>query len=278
MSMKMKKYVFYPVIFIILVLIGATMLFPFLWMVIGSLKPKAELFAVPMKLLPSTWMWKNYGDVLKKIPFVTFYINTAKIAIFSTLGQVITCALSAYAFAKLRFKGRDFLFMLYLATMMIPYQVTMIPQYELMNKLNLLNSHAALIILHCFSPFGVFLLRQFFVSIPDSLIEAARIDGASWLKSFRYITIPMLRPIFAFTITTSMIGVLNLFDGPQLLFSGMNQPLGGPGRSVLTMMVRFYEASFLNFEFGYGSAIAYLFFLLVTVLSGLLVRLFREKD
>ena len=103
-------------------------------------------------------------------------------------------------------------------------------------------------------------------------------DGASWLKSFRYITVPLLRPIFAFTITTSMIGVLNLFDGPQLLFAGMNQPLGGPARSVLTMMVRFYEASFLNFEFGYGSAIAYLFFLLVTVLSGLLVRLFREKD
>ena len=170
MSMKLKKYIFYPVIFIILVLIAAAMLFPFLWMVLGSLKPKAELFAVPMNLFPSTWMWKNYGDVLKKIPFVTFYINTAKIAVFSTLGQVITCALSAYAFAKLKFKGRDFLFMLYLATMMIPYQVTMIPQYELMNNLNLLNSHAALILLHCFSPFGVFLLRQFFVSIPDSLI------------------------------------------------------------------------------------------------------------
>lgn len=115
-------------------------------------------------------------------------------------------------------------------------------------------------------------------TIPEELYEAARMDGASWLKSFRYITVPLLRPIFAFTITTSMIGVLNLFDGPQLLFSGMNQPLGGPARSVLTMMVRFYEASFLNFEFGYGSAIAYLFFLLVTVLSGLLVRLFREKD
>lgn len=219
MSMKMKKYVFYPVIFIILVLIGATMLFPFLWMVIGSLKPKAELFAVPMKLFPSTWMWKNYGDVLKKIPFVTFYINTAKIAIFSTLGQVITCALSAYAFAKLRFKGRDFLFMLYLATMMIPYQVTMIPQYELMNKLNLLNSHAALIILHCFSPFGVFLLRQFFVSIPDSLIEAARIDGAKDFRILSQIVLPLSKSALATLVTLKFLDSWNEFTGPLIFLN-----------------------------------------------------------
>lgn len=219
MSMKMKKYVFYPVIFVILVLIGATMLFPFLWMVIGSLKPKAELFAVPMKLFPSTWMWKNYGDVLKKIPFVTFYINTAKIAVFSTMGQVITCALSAYAFAKLRFKGRDFLFMLYLATMMIPYQVTMIPQYELMNKLNLLNSRAALIILHCFSPFGVFLLRQFFVSIPDSLIEAARIDGAKDFRILSQIVLPLSKSALATLVTLKFLDSWNEFTGPLIFLN-----------------------------------------------------------
>ncbi len=219
MSMKMKKYVFYPVIFLILVLIGATMLFPFLWMVIGSLKPKAELFAVPMNLFPSTWMWKNYGDVLKKIPFVTFYVNTAKIAVFSTMGQVITCALSAYAFAKLRFKGRDFLFMLYLATMMIPYQVTMIPQYELMNKLNLLNSHAALIILHCFSPFGVFLLRQFFVSIPDSLIEAARIDGAKDFRILSQIVLPLSKSALATLVTLKFLDSWNEFTGPLIFLN-----------------------------------------------------------
>ena len=219
MSMKMKKYVFYPVIFIVLVLIGAAMLFPFLWMVIGSVKPKAELFAVPMKLFPSTWMWKNYGDVLKKIPFVTFYVNTAKIAVFSTMGQVITCALSAYAFAKLRFKGRDFLFMLYLATMMIPYQVTMIPQYELMNKLNLLNSHAALIILHCFSPFGVFLLRQFFVSIPDSLIEAARIDGAKDFRILSQIVLPLSKSALATLVTLKFLDSWNEFTGPLIFLN-----------------------------------------------------------
>ncbi|MCI9360472.1 MAG: carbohydrate ABC transporter permease [Hungatella sp.] len=217
--MKLKKYIFYPVIFIILVLIAAAMLFPFLWMVLGSLKPKAELFAVPMNLFPSTWMWKNYGDVLKKIPFVTFYINTAKIAVFSTLGQVITCALSAYAFAKLKFKGRDFLFMLYLATMMIPYQVTMIPQYELMNNLNLLNSHAALILLHCFSPFGVFLLRQFFVSIPDSLIEAARIDGAKDLRILSQIVLPLSKSALATLVTLKFLDSWNEFTGPLIFLN-----------------------------------------------------------
>lgn len=219
MSMKTKKYFFYPAVFAVLILIAVTMLFPFLWMVLGSLKPKAELFAVPMKLFPSTWMWKNYRDVFQKIPFVQFYINTAKIAIFSTLGQVITCALSAYAFAKLKFKGRDFLFMLYLATMMIPYQVTMIPQYELMNKLNLLNSHTALILLHCFSPFGVFLLRQFFVSIPDSLIEAARIDGARDFRILTQIVLPLSKSALATLVTLKFLDSWNEFTGPLIFLN-----------------------------------------------------------
>ncbi|MDO4325219.1 MAG: carbohydrate ABC transporter permease [bacterium] len=219
MSMKTKKYIFYPAVFVILVLIAVTMLFPFLWMVLGSLKPKSELFAVPMKLLPSTWMWKNYRDVFQKIPFVQFYINTAKIAVFSTLGQVVTCAFSAYAFAKLKFKGRDFLFMLYLATMMIPYQVLMIPQYELMNKLNLLNSHTALILLHCFSPFGVFLLRQFFVSIPDSLIEAARIDGAKDFRILTQIVLPLSKSALATLVTLKFLDSWNEFTGPLIFLN-----------------------------------------------------------
>ena len=219
MSMKTKKYIFYPLIFVILVLVAITMLFPFVWMVIGSLKPKAELFAVPMKLLPSTWMWKNYLAVFQKIPFFLFYANTAKIAVLSTIGQVVTCSLSAYAFAKLQFKGRDLLFMLYLGTMMIPYQVTMIPQYELMNNFGLLNSHTALILLHCFSPFGVFLLRQFFVSIPDSLIEAARIDGAGDLRILGQIVLPLSKSALATLITLKFLDSWNEFTGPLIFLN-----------------------------------------------------------
>lgn len=219
MSVKVKKYVFYPVIFIILLLLAALMLFPFLWMVIGSLKPKSELFAVPMDLLPSKWMWKNYLDVFETIPFFQFYVNTAKIAILSTLGQIVTSALSAYAFAKLKFKGSNILFLLYIATLMIPYQVTMIPQYELMNNLNLLNSHTALILLHCFSPFGVFLLRQFFVSVPDALIEAARIDGAKDLRILTQIMLPLAKSAIATLVTLKFLDSWNEFTGPLIFLN-----------------------------------------------------------
>lgn len=219
MSTKRKGYIFYIPVILVLVIFAVVMLFPFVWMVLGSLTPKSELFATPMKLIPSTWMWKNYADVFKKIPFLQFYINTAKVAVLSTLGQVITCALSAYAFAKLQFKGRDFLFMLYLGTMMIPYQVTMIPQHEMINDLHLLNSHIALILLHCFSPFGVFLLRQFFISIPDSLIEAARIDGAGDFRILIQIMLPLAKSAVATLVTLKFLEVWNDFNAPLIFLN-----------------------------------------------------------
>ena len=182
MSQSVSQKVFKVVIVVILVALALFMLFPFVWMVLGSFKPKDELFAVPMTLFPTRWMGSNYKDVFIKIPFAKFYWNTAFVAVMSTIGQVITCSLAGYAFSKLHFRGRDGLFLLYLGTMMIPYQVTMIPQYELVRNLGLLNTHWALIILHWFSPFGVFLLRQFMISIPDSLVESARIEGAGEMR------------------------------------------------------------------------------------------------
>lgn len=219
MSTKQKNYIFYIPVILVLVLFAVIMLFPFVWMVLGSLTPKSELFAVPMKLIPSTWMGKNYLDVFKKIPFQQFYLNTAKVSVLATVGQVVTCALSAYAFAKLEFKGRDFLFMLYLGTMMIPYQVMMIPQYELINDLHLVNSHMALILLHWFSPFGVFLLRQFFVSIPDSLIEAARIDGARDSRILAQIMLPLAKPAVATLVTLKFLETWNDFNAPLIFLS-----------------------------------------------------------
>ncbi|MBQ9324473.1 MAG: carbohydrate ABC transporter permease [Clostridia bacterium] len=195
------------------------MLFPFIWMVLGSFKPKDELFAVPMSLLPVRWKPSNYSDVFIKIPFAKYYVNTAKVAIFSTLGQVITCSLSAYAFAKLQFKGRDALFMLYLATMMIPYQVTMIPQYELIRNMGLLDSHLGLILLHCFSPFGVFLLRQFMLSIPDSFVEAARIEGASDTTILTRIVLPLSTSALATLVTLKFLDSWNDYTAPMIMLS-----------------------------------------------------------
>lgn len=113
-------------------------------------------------------------------------------------------------------------------------------------------------------------------TIPDSLYEAAKMDGARWYHSFFHITIPLLRPIFTFCITTSVIGAFNLFDGPQLLFSGGSQPIGGPDRSVLTVVMRFYDASFESFQLGYGSALAYILFIIISVISFFMVRILNK--
>lgn len=219
MSTKVRKRILTCVILIILVALALFMLFPFVWMVLGSFKPKDELFAVPMKLLPERWMVSNYRSVFEKIPFAKFYGNTAFIAILSTIGQVVTCSLSAYAFSKLHFKGRDGLFMLYLATMMIPYQVTMIPQYELIRNIGLLNSRWSLIILHWFSPFGVFLMRQFMISLPDSLVESARIEGAGELRILTSIILPLSKSALATLVTLKFLDSWNDFTAPMIMLS-----------------------------------------------------------
>lgn len=235
--MKKKQAISRTVIILLLLLVAVIMILPFIWMVLGSLKMKSELFAVPLKWLPETPVWSNYSQVFEKVPFLAFYWNTAKVAVLSTAGQVISCALSAYAFSKLEFRGRDILFIFYLATMMIPSQVTMIPQYELMNKIGLLNNHWTLIILHWFNPFGVFLLRQFFISIPDSLVEAARIDGASEVKIFTRVICPLAKPAFATLITLTFLNSWNDFQGPLIFLSSKE-------KFTLQMGIRYFQQMF----------------------------------
>ena len=235
--MKKKQIITRGIVIILLLLVAVIMILPFIWMVLGSLKLKSALFAVPIKWLPETPIWKNYTDVFEKVPFLQFYWNTAKVAVLATAGQVLTCALSAYAFSKLEFKGRDVLFILYLATMMIPGQVTMIPQYELMNDIGLLNNHWTLILLNWFSPFGVFLLRQFFVSIPDSLVEAARIDGANELRIFSNVICPLAKPAFATLVTLTFLNSWNDFQGPLIFLSSKE-------KFTLQMGIRYFQQMF----------------------------------
>ena len=235
--MKKQQIASNAVVMLLRILVALIMIFPFIWMVLGSFKMKSELFAVPLKWLPETPLWSNYADVFETIPFLTFYFNTAKVAIMSTLGHVISCALSAYAFAKLEFRGRDTLFLLYLATLMIPGQVTMIPQYELLNQIGLLNNLWALILLRWFSPFGVFLLRQFFISIPDSLVEAARIDSAGEITIFVRIMCPLAKPAFATLITLTFLNSWNEFMGP-LIF------LNEKSKFTLQIGIRYFQQMF----------------------------------
>ena len=221
----------------ILIIVATVTIFPFLWMVLGSVKTSSELFAVPMKMLPTIPQWSNFTRIFDSVPFALFYWNTAKIAVLATVGQVFACAFSGYAFSKLNFPGRDKLFILYLATLMIPSQVTMIPQYEMLNQLGLLNTHMAIIILRWFSPFGVFLLRQFFVTIPDSLIEAARIDGAGEARIFFRFMLPLSKSAIATLVTLTFLSAWNEFLGPLIFLNDRN-------KFTLQIGIRYFQQEF----------------------------------
>lgn len=193
------------VILIGLLLVGAViMLMPFVWMLSTSLRDASESFSLPPRWLPSRVHSENYRTVLEQLPFLQFGVNSLKIATVITLGQLVTCSMAAYAFARLRFPGRDSLFIVLLSSLMIPLQVTIIPIFILIRLLGLLDLHESIIIPSLVSAFGVFLLRQFFLTIPAELEDAARIDGAGYLTIFTRIILPLAGPglstlaIFAF--------------------------------------------------------------------------------
>lgn len=203
-------------LYVFLILVTLSMVVPLIWMISASLKSEAEIFGFPIQWIPSKFYWSNYADVWTKVPFLTYYLNTLKIAGITTLLQVFTCSMAAYAFAKVRFPERDKLFLLYLATMMIPYQVMMIPQFLLMKEIGLVNSHWALILLGAFNPFGVFLFRQFFITIPEELSEAARIDGLNEFGIYFRIILPLTRPAIASLIIFTFMHSWNDFLGPLI--------------------------------------------------------------
>jgi len=175
-----------------LLFLAATMLAPFAWMVLTSFKPLAEV--EELNPWPSRWQPQNYIEVFRQISFARYYFNSIFVAAWVTFLQCLTSAMAAYAFGRLRWKGRDMVFRLYLATLMIPGVVTMIPNYTLMVKLHLLDSYKGLIIPAAFTAFGTFLLRQFMLTIPRSLDEAAQIDGASHWQIFWDVILPLARP------------------------------------------------------------------------------------
>jgi multiple sugar transport system permease protein len=206
-------------LYALLAVLTLTMLLPFLWMVSASLQMDKDVFRFPFRWIPKAPRWKNYELIWKRIPFLTFILNTAKLTVIITSLQLLTSSLAAYAFARLEFKGRDFIFLGYVATIAIPWQVYMVPQFILMRRLGLGDSHAALILLQAFTAFGVFLLRQFFISIPKELSEAARIDGLNDLGIYARIMMPLAKPALATLTIFSFVTVWNDFMGPLIYLS-----------------------------------------------------------
>ncbi|WP_312107021.1 carbohydrate ABC transporter permease, partial [Lachnoclostridium sp.] len=214
--MKNKNKTKRTILIVLLTLLSLFMLVPFYWMVISSLKLNKDVFSIPMKWWPDKFQWENYVLIWKKLPLVTFFFNTAKLTIITTIIQLLTSCLAAYGFTKMKFKGRDIIFLMYVTTISVPWQVYMIPQFILVSKMGLNDSHLGLILMQAFSAFGVFLIRQFYISIPDELCEAARIDGLNEFGIFRKIVFPLGKPAMATLAIFTFTNVWNDFMGPLI--------------------------------------------------------------
>ncbi len=179
-------------------IVGAVaVLLPYLWMISASLKPESDVFQVGLNLIPREIRWQNYADVWRQYPLGRWLANTFLVASIETVSTVTTSVLAGFAFARLRFWGRDALFYLYLGAMMVPIQVTLIPSFIIVRQLGLLNTYEGIAIIHLVQFFGVFLMRQFLLNIPSELEDAARIDGCSWFRVLWQIVLPISMPAVA---------------------------------------------------------------------------------
>jgi multiple sugar transport system permease protein len=203
----------------LLLIVGSLiMLLPFFWMVSTSLKPGADVFReFPPRLIPSTFEWSNYKIALTALPFDRFYLNSFIVAISVTVLQLLTSSLAAFAFARLKFWGRDALFFIYLIALMIPFPVLLVPNFIIVRYLGWFDSYAALIIPVSFSAFSTFLLRQYYRCIPMDLDEAARIDGASSFRVWWQIVFPNSRPVLAALAIFIFLGNWNEFLWPLVV-------------------------------------------------------------
>ena len=212
---------------ILLTIVLLLFLLPFVWMIANSLKPADEVFR--LSILGSEIRWSNYAEAWSYLPFGRFMLNGLFVAAAGTITVCVTSVLAAYAFSRLRFRGRGQLFMIYLGTLMVPQEVTVVPLFILMQQLGWVDSYAALIFPWAFSAFGTFLLRQFFLTIPSELEEAAIIDGASRLRILWQVIVPIARPAIAVLAVFTFINYWNSFLWPLIIINTQNKatvPLG----------------------------------------------------
>lgn len=213
----------------LLIIAALWMLFPFVWMLSTSFKTNNMVLALPPRLIPEPFTLSNYRRVAETFPIYRFFLNSLFVAATATLGHLIIASMAAYAFARLQWKGRDAVFLLYLGSLMIPLQVTLTPLFILMTKIGWTDSYQALILPGFFSAFGVFLLRQFFLTIPRTLEEAAFVDGASHWTVYSRIIMPLARPALGTLTIFTFMANWNSFLWPLVVTSDprfMTLPLG----------------------------------------------------
>ncbi|WP_031519369.1 carbohydrate ABC transporter permease [Streptomyces sp. NRRL F-5123] len=210
------------VMYVFLVVLAVAILLPFGWMAISSVKADRDVFTVPIQWIPKSYHWQNFTDIWKQIPLATYLENSLVLSVAITFLQVLTGSFAAYGFAKIRFPGRDALFMGYVATIAVPWQAYMVPQYIIMQKLGLVNTRWSLILIQAFGAFGVFLMRQFYLTIPDEISEAARLDGLSEYGIWARIMLPLSKPALASLALLTFVTTWNDYMGPFIYLTDNN--------------------------------------------------------
>ena len=228
-------------LYAVLIVLSFIVLVPFIWMISSSLKRNNEVFTVPMEWIPREAQWSNYAYIWQKIPLLTFFKNTVFLSVVITAIQVFTSGFAAYGFSKVNFKGRDGLFVLYIATIAVPWQVFMIPQFMIVKKLGLVDNLWALVLMQAFNSFGVFLMRQYYVSIPDELCESARIDGLSEWGIFWKVMMPLTKPAMASLTIITFVNTWNDYMGP---FIYLNSTANKTIQLGLRMFVSQFDAEY----------------------------------
>ena len=221
-------------LYIVLILIAIIMVVPFLWMLSTSLKTQYDAVKIPPVWIPDPPQWENYVKLFTEQPMFQFMLNTIKIVFFVVLGQLFFSSLAAYSFARISFKGRNVMFFFYIATLMVPGQVTMIPTYLMFAKAGLTDNHLALILPAFFSAFGVFLLRQFFMSLPRELEEAAEIDGCNPFMTYWRIMLPLVVPAMLTLGVFTLMNTWNDYMGPLIYLSS-------PEKYTMTLGIAYFK-------------------------------------
>ncbi len=221
-------------LYILLIIIGIVMVVPFLWMISTSLKEQYDAVKIPPVWVPIPPHFENYVQVFTEQPMLQFMLNTLKIVFFVVLGQLFFSSLAAYSFARIRFKGRSVMFFFYIGTLMVPTQVTLIPTYVMFAKANLIDTHFPLILPAFFSAFGVFLLRQFFISLPKEMEEAAEIDGCNPFTTYWRIMLPLVVPAMLTLGVFTLMNTWNDYMGPLIY-------LTSPEKYTMTLGIAFFK-------------------------------------
>ena len=227
--MKTKKLIINIITHTILIFGALTMLVPFIWMLSSSFKSLSEVFVFPPTLFGERIVWENYTEISSRFDYFMYFMNSVKVSAWVVVVQVFTSALAGYVFAKMNFKGRDKIFLLYLATMMIPFHVTVITNFLQMSMYGLVNTLWSLMLPASVSAFGTFMMRQFFITVPNELCEAAKIDGCNPFTTFIRICLPMAKSTIATLSIFCFMGVWNDYFTPLIYINDSRKytlPLG----------------------------------------------------